>query len=132
MDKLEDFILRTAGERWRMGFSDCGPWLLRWATEATGKSVPMITYANDREALRHIVKAGNFVKLVGRFCRDLGLSQSETAERGDIGVICLPEALSGQTAAICLGDHWVIRVRRNGKAVNLITDVQPIMCWRVE
>lgn len=133
MDKLQDFILRSSGERWELRCSDCCPWVLRWVTACTGKSVQVPGYSSDREALAMIREAGSLALLIERFCQRLELPETISPDRGDVGVIANMRAMSGQTIGIYTGDgRYAVRVRCEGIARTIITKAKGIRAWSVQ
>ncbi|WP_319532865.1 DUF6950 family protein [uncultured Cohaesibacter sp.] len=132
MDRLADFIRRSAGEEWVERWSDCGPWQLRWVELVTGRTTSLPPY-HDRETMLAMVKAhGGLTALVGEICEVLGLYETLTPKRGDIGVVAHRCAVGGEAGAIFLGQKWVVRIRQQGRAINATCNVKMVRAWRVE
>lgn len=103
MDALSAYIRETAGEPWVYGWSDCLPWVLRWTMQATGRRAFVPPYHDRRGAVRVIRLAGGVLPLVALYARRLALAPTNDPQRGDVGVIVSPRALTGKTGAICTG-----------------------------
>jgi|GEM_PF-2898438 len=110
-DKLTSFITGTAGEPWRLRFSDCAPWACRWIEVAIGVEVPLPEYSTQREAVAVLRNHGGLKSLATMIGKQIGLEETLAPRRGDVGLIQNKLVMGGVILAICLGSgKWAARV----------------------
>lgn len=118
-------------ERWsrlpfKWGQTDCFQSVLTYVEAATGRVLQMRPrYGTARGAYRILNNWGGFEAYCARTMQLLGIDRTEQPQRGDVGLINLPE--SGLTLCLCLGQFWAAR----GEREVMIFRADPLAAWKV-
>lgn len=112
-------LLRETLREWASSPCERRPCALaawRYACTLSGLPVPPLPYHQSRGAMLHLLRRqGGFAAYAARLAQSIGWIETFNPQRGDVGLIDIPEA--GMTAAICLGDKWLVRGSRAAVAL---------------
>lgn len=110
-DALSDFVLKTRGEPWVPGWSDCGSWVARWVAETRPAALGLLCPSHDQaEVDRFVAEAGGLIALMVRSAAAAGLMPNCDPKRGDIAAVFPADDV--EVAAIWSGRRWLIKTAR--------------------
>lgn len=108
-EQVTAYVMAGAGLPFCWGACDCAVWACGWVREACGIDVAAAfrgTYRTRIGAARKLNKRGGFVQAVTETMETGGLTQTQTPEIGDIGVIQTP---AGLALGIKVGFGWAAK-----------------------
>lgn len=127
MDIVDHTVRDWAATPFVWGTSDCATSVLRYAEAASGRSVAVPpTHKGPKTARLLLALNGGFARYAAALLGELGLTQTDTPARGDVGLIDIPE--QGLTMCLCLGNGWIAKGDRE---VLFIKDLKPAIAWKV-
>ncbi len=126
-----DIVARTvrdwAATPFVWGTSDCGTSALRYAEAATGRTVRVRPTHKGLKTARMLLKLnGGFARYAAALFGELGLIETASPGRGDVGLIDIPG--QGETMCLCLGGGWIAKGDRE---VLFVKDLKPAIAWKV-
>lgn len=127
MDIVQRTVRTWAATPFVWGSSDCGTATLRYAEEATGRTVKVRpTHKGPKTARLLLALNGGFARYAAALFGELGLQPTDTPGRGDVGLIDIPG--QGLTMCLCLGRGWIAKGDRE---VLFVKGAAPAHCWKV-
>lgn len=108
------------------GPDDCGVSVLKYVEKRLGRKIKVRpTHTGARTAKLLLFLNGGFVKYGEKIAEELGVEETDSPQRGDVGLIDIPK--QGLTACLCLGQHWAAK----GDKEILFLDAEPVISWKV-
>lgn len=127
MDIVDRTVRDWAATPFVWGKSDCGTSALRYAEAATGRSVMVQpTHKGPKTARVLLALNGGFARYAGSLFSELGMTETDSPARGDVGLIELPG--QGLTMCLCLGSGWIAK---GDHEVLFVKDLKPAIAWKV-
>jgi hypothetical protein len=126
-DLLSTFLRQGGAHPFVWGELDCCLWPSDWVRLRRGIDPAASLRGRYRTALgarRHIARAGGWEALTRRLAEQAGLSETDTPNAGDIGLV---ESEQGPMLAIRTATGWACKGLRS----IVVAPFKPIVAWSV-